>query len=320
MTSDEHDRVVAIGDLNGALAVLRTILRGCALIDESDRWIGGRTHLIQLGDIFDRGGGQACACLQLLQELRAQATDTGGRVTQLLGNHEVMAVLGDERWVSVDEYLAYAKDSQRRDWPDRVAAASDDIERQHHHLSDEVKRALLSSWQRSNVPGRDLLGAAMRPTGEIGAILTALPVAIISHGSVFCHAGLLPEWAELGLDGVEERRQDAWRAPADTSNLFRDERGPLWNRRLAMGEADEVRPELVSALATLGAQRMVVGHTPTAHVADGQLGRIATLHEGRLICIDVGLGSRHPAAALIVDRQGGWEWTQAGMRALWTAD
>ena len=50
-------RVVAIGDLHGAIVALRTILRGTRLIDRDDRWIGGRAHLVQVGDVFNRGTG-----------------------------------------------------------------------------------------------------------------------------------------------------------------------------------------------------------------------------------------------------------------------
>ena len=78
------------------------------------RWAGGRAHLVQVGDVLDRGleGPKA---LDLLIRLEAQAQKAGGRVHALLGNHEVMNMLGDLRYVSADEYKQFrTPESERR--------------------------------------------------------------------------------------------------------------------------------------------------------------------------------------------------------------
>jgi len=72
-------RIVVIGDLNAADDVLIDILRGTRLIDRQLRWRGGATELVQLGDLFNRGGGAARA-LRLLLRLQREARRVGGRV------------------------------------------------------------------------------------------------------------------------------------------------------------------------------------------------------------------------------------------------
>lgn len=87
-------RVVAVGDLHGDLdATIRT-LRTAGLIDDEQHWAGGDTTLVQLGDVLDRGDSER-ECWALLRKLTAEAPESGGRVVCLLGNHEVMNVLGE---------------------------------------------------------------------------------------------------------------------------------------------------------------------------------------------------------------------------------
>lgn len=316
--ASEPERVIAIGDLNGAFEVLRAILRGTGLIDRDDRWCGGRAHVIQMGDIFDRGGGRACAAHQLLAELSVQAPESGGRVTMLLGNHEVMAALGDKRWCTSEEYLEFASESERAGWGARIEQARVDLIERHPQLPQEVVGALLESWKRSRAPGRSLLERAMSEAGAIGRSIRTLPIAAQVGDTVFCHAGLLPEWAALGLDGLERERRVAWQRPRVRGNIFHHERGPLWNRLLTLRSEEEIGDELRQSLGHLQAARMVVGHTPTGHVPGGATRTIAMRCERQLVCIDVGLRSGYPGAALVIDERGGHEWRPDGRRSLWS--
>ena len=51
------ERVVAIGDLHGDYDAYIELLEAAGLLGEDGRsWTGGRTHLVQLGDVVDRGG------------------------------------------------------------------------------------------------------------------------------------------------------------------------------------------------------------------------------------------------------------------------
>ena len=52
------ERIVVIGDLEGDYEKFTDMLRTAGLIDARGNWSGGRTHLVQLGDIPDRGPQQ----------------------------------------------------------------------------------------------------------------------------------------------------------------------------------------------------------------------------------------------------------------------
>jgi len=83
------DRIVIVGDLHGAYENFVKILKQTGLIDEQLQWIGGKSHLVQMGDILDRGD-RARDIFELLIELEKSAQDAGGFVHVLIGNHEEM--------------------------------------------------------------------------------------------------------------------------------------------------------------------------------------------------------------------------------------
>ncbi|GHF55449.1 hypothetical protein HNQ07_003356 [Deinococcus metalli] len=78
-----------VGDVHGAYDSLRSLLLGAGLIDHDDAWHGGPSHLVFLGDYLDRGP-RGMDVVRLVRRLEGQAPATGGRVTALIGNHEVM--------------------------------------------------------------------------------------------------------------------------------------------------------------------------------------------------------------------------------------
>lgn len=106
-------RVVAIGDLHGDFQATRKVLQLAGLTNEQDAWIGGKTTLVQTGDVLDRGDGEA-QIFGLLFDLRDQAQAAGGRVVLMNGNHEVMNIQGDLRYVTPGAAVAFG--------PDRKAA------------------------------------------------------------------------------------------------------------------------------------------------------------------------------------------------------
>src|SRR3954471_22640523 len=97
------ERIVAIGDLHGDVAALRATLRLAGAIDEAGKWIGGKLVVVQTGDQLDRGDDEP-QILDLFQRLRIEAAAAGGAVHVLNGNHEVMNVQADFRYVTPDGF------------------------------------------------------------------------------------------------------------------------------------------------------------------------------------------------------------------------
>jgi hypothetical protein len=318
-------RIIAIGDLNAAYDALEEILRGTKLVNRRLEWTGGRAELVQLGDIFNRGDG-APRALALLLRLRREAPQKGGRVTVLLGNHEAMTALRHEGYCTEGEYLAFATAAERRAWPARVQRALRRLLRERSQGTVLPIEPRLEAWKIAHVPGRAALRRALGPRAKLGRALRALPVAHVSQGALFVHAGLLPDWAKLGLDGLDRLARQEWAEGArglwtlPTTGLFRNSSGPLWDRTLVRG-GPEARRALTQSLALIGAQRMIVGHTQTASLPGGCEGRIHVQAGARLISVDVGLasGPGGPRAALVLEGDAGYEWTPLGTRLLWKA-
>jgi hypothetical protein len=93
------ERVVAIGDLHADLPHALAVLKMAELVDEDGHWSGGTATFVQTGDTTDRGP-DSLEVLQLMARLETEAEAAGGRVVALLGNHEVMNLTGDWRYVS----------------------------------------------------------------------------------------------------------------------------------------------------------------------------------------------------------------------------
>ena len=114
IAAEAPSRVVAFGDLHGDFEATLLVLRCAGLIDDEQRWSGGDTTLVQLGDILDRGDSER-ECWGLLQRLKAEAPASGGRVVCLVGNHEVLNVAGRAAaFLHPSGHTAFG--------PDRVAA------------------------------------------------------------------------------------------------------------------------------------------------------------------------------------------------------
>lgn len=98
--------VVAVGDLHGDLEQTRKVLRLAGAIDANDHWSGGKLVLVQTGDEIDRGDDDR-AVLDLIERLKHEAKAAGGAVIALSGNHELMNVTQDFRYVSEGSVSAF---------------------------------------------------------------------------------------------------------------------------------------------------------------------------------------------------------------------
>ena len=106
-------------------------------------------------------------------------------------------------------------------------------------------------------------------------------VALVGD-TVFVHGGIHPDWAEKGIDAINAEVRIGIDHPEHEA-VGAD--GPLWFRGYAQAPEPDVCEPLDDALRSLGARRMVMGHTVQAS------GEVTTRCDGKLALIDVGLAS-----------------------------
>jgi hypothetical protein len=265
------DRIVAVGDVHGAYDRFVEILRAAKVIDGRNRWIGGRTHLVQLGDVVDRGPDSLKA-LELLDALQRDAQRAGGAVHPLLGNHEVMRMLGDLRYVTAGEYEAFtsSKSGEIRDaYVERAKAAGEPV-------------------SASPPLGFVEMRIAFGQKGRFGKSMRSHDAVIDIDGIVFVHGGISPAVAGLSCDAINETvRRNLGSELAQTrgdpqAQLATSADGPLWYRGLAE-EPDTFATAVDDILTRQKATAIVVGHTVTPD------GRVRARFGGRVLQIDTGM-------------------------------
>lgn len=106
-------RIVALGDLHGDLYATRKALRLAGAIGKDDHWTGGKLTVVQTGDVIDRGDDDR-AVLELLQRLRGEAARAGGALITLSGNHEIMNVANDLRYVTGPSFESFGGPAGRQ--------------------------------------------------------------------------------------------------------------------------------------------------------------------------------------------------------------
>ena len=99
--------MVAIGDVHGDFDDFVAILQRMRLIDKQNHWAGGKATFVQMGDLLDRGP-KPREVMDLMMALEKEAPKAGGRVVPLLGNHEMMNLMGDLRYVTAENYASFA--------------------------------------------------------------------------------------------------------------------------------------------------------------------------------------------------------------------
>ena len=75
------------------------MLQNNGVIDKDFNWTFGNGHLVLTGDFVDRGE-QVTEVLWLIYALEDKAKEAGGYVHYVLGNHEIMNMSGDLRYLN----------------------------------------------------------------------------------------------------------------------------------------------------------------------------------------------------------------------------
>jgi len=280
------ERIIAIGDLHGDFDNYLATLQAAGLVDRKGKWTGGSAHLVQTGDIPDRGPGTG-RIIEHIQKLGKQAQRKGGRVHNLIGNHEAMNVYGDLRYVHEGEYEAFVtrkSESLRDRWFD--------IYLQRLEQNDPERFAALpidfrEQWNMEYPLGWVEHRQAWHPDGEYGQWVLQNKVAVRINNMLFLHGGISGFYCQNSLEWLTEKvRENLQNFVPGSAGILEDDFGPLWYRGLSGVEPIAV-PETVDAiLERHGVSHIAVGHTPTSGVIWPQ-------YDGKVVMIDTGIASAY---------------------------
>jgi len=190
-------RVVAVGDIHGDFDALVSILQESGIIDDQHNWSGGAATLVQTGDFLDRGAKHR-QVMDLFMALEVQAVEANGRVVVLLGNHEMMNLMGDLRYVSPEVYLDFANaNSEER----RRKAYQDALELLELAPEPEFER----QWMQAHPPGFLEYREALDPEGKYGRWLRNRPAVVQIADTLFLHGGIHPDLSSLKVQEINQR-------------------------------------------------------------------------------------------------------------------
>jgi len=199
--------ITAVADIHGDFDALAALLQHAGLIDAEHHWTGGSTTLVQTGDVLDRGPKPREA-MDLLMSLQKEAPKKGGRVVVLLGNHEVMNIMGDLRYVTAENYASYAgKNSEKV----QHSAYREYLDWRKHHealvasMPQAFPETSEAEWATRHPPGFIEQRDAFGPEGKYGKWLRERPAVAELEHVVFVHGGIDPSLASMSVQSINSR-------------------------------------------------------------------------------------------------------------------
>lgn len=321
------ERVVAIGDLHGDYDRFVFILSNpnVRIVDNELRWAAGKTHLVQLGDIMDRGP-DAKKIFDLLMRLEEEAEAAGGMVHVLIGNHEEMNITGVAldypEYVPPEQFLSFLPDDVRQAREKAyVAKLTNDRRRQveAEGLDLENDEVLRAYWQRIIRSDREARSAYVNDFNDTyGNWLMQKNVVIKINDVVYSHGGVnedLSTWPLREINALMRKElrqiQDMIKNPQRYLRPFKPKLvyapdGPTWYRGLATKKEGTAQDEIDRILDNLGARAIIVGHSYSQSFGASPIVTLehVSRFQGKVFVIDTGIAEVYggvPSAMIIED-------------------
>jgi hypothetical protein len=281
---DHVARVVVFGDLHGDYAKFHDMLAEADLIDARDNWSGGKTHLVQVGDVPDRAPDTR-KILDLLIKLEPQARRAGGYLHALIGNHEAMNMEGDLRYTTPGEFAAFIT-PHSASLRDRYYAAVVAALKAHPPSEGPPKfdAAFRAQFDADHPLGWVEHQIAWSPQGIYGRWVLTHPAIIRIDDALYMHGGLGPEFVPFDYEVMNKaviaalnHQPEAKDGPHD---ILWNEQGPLWYRGLAQHEEAAETANVAAILARYHVSHIVIGHTKQYTAVNARFG-------GQVILTDV---------------------------------
>ncbi len=223
--AEPPETVVAIGDVHGDFDDFVAILQRTGLIDKQNHWTGGKTTFVQVGDMLDRGP-KPHEVMDLMMALEKESAQAGGRVVSLLGNHEMMNIMGDLRYVTPVNYASYADaNSEKR----QKAAYEEYVKWRDSHASllaelPQPMEVTEAEWMARHPAGFIEQREAFGPKGQYGEWLREHPAVVDIGGIIYLHGGINPDLAKTKIDEMNKRIREEIKAFDATKQYLQNEK------------------------------------------------------------------------------------------------
>jgi hypothetical protein len=235
------DSIFAVGDVHGEYDRLIGLLANAGLIDQGQRWTGGRSHVVFLGDLFDRGP-DVTRVLWFVYRLESEARAQGGRVHVMLGNHEIMVMTKELSYVSRKEFLLA------------------DYHGLEYNQMFDPRHSLLGKWLAAKPALLKIDDILFAHAGVSPAFMDYSIESFDDSLAAFISEPLFYYWSDTTVTVT----------PMDSATLARHidfffaENSIFWYRDYVL--TDTLQDALAAVLDRFDARLHVVGHTPVPHI------------------------------------------------------
>ncbi|MBK8552249.1 MAG: metallophosphoesterase [Ignavibacteria bacterium] len=218
---DLPDKMLIVSDIEGNFTGFKMILTAAGVVNNELDWTFGNGHVVLPGDFFDRGIN-VTECLWLIYKLETEAERQGGKVHFILGNHELMNLKNDLRYVRA-KYFANA-DSLKLDYKNWYEENSE-----------------LGKWLRSK-----------NSIEKIGDFL------FMHAGLSKDFPGDSLSLTEIN-NNIRASIDKTFNKGEASKDIFIGSNGPLWYRGIV--KETETQEEVEKTLTAFNASKMILGHT-----------------------------------------------------------
>jgi Calcineurin-like phosphoesterase len=258
----------AVGDVHGYRREVTAALRDQGLLDDAGDWAGGDAEVWFAGDLMDRGP-DGVGVVEDVMRWQRQAESVGGRVSSVLGNHDLLAL------------------AMRRFQDTAVSGGS----------PYEMPRSFALSWMINGGQARD----QEMLTDEMVDWLSNLPAVARLGSDLLVHADTT-EYLSWGDDAEAVNGAVSGVLHADDLALWWELWSCMTTRYAFLGDQGPARAR--ELLGALGGSRVVHGHSIIGDLRDIDS---TSVHEawsygdGLVLAIDGGIYDGGPSLVVSLD-------------------